>query len=305
MPTDSRNIKGQASSRSTGRLERIASGGSIHFYKNNHIATEISAQGVRHVLWAQDVPVAQHSQWASVKMLKSDRASSIIGTHTESMAYSPYGYLDSHKAAMLLAFNGQWFDHATKGYVLGNGYRALSTALYRFHQPDSLSPFDIGGLNSYIYCLGDPVNYHDPSGHVPHFIRSLAKGIANRLHLRTPSARRTQSSPQLAAQNNTTPDPQPQISERPEIQPTQEDISRSLVIPSYNEIFNGQLPDYETAIARMPNRSASVSSIESQSSLESIELTLGEIRERIRETARLTLLQPSDRRRMAIRRQSI
>jgi hypothetical protein len=35
----------------------------------------------------------------------------------------------------------------------------------RFNSPDSWSPFDRGGLNSYAYCAGNPVNWKDPTGH--------------------------------------------------------------------------------------------------------------------------------------------
>lgn len=50
-------------------------------------------------------------------------------------------------------------------YVLGNGYRAYNPILMRFNSPDSWSPFGRGGLNAYVYCLDDPVNRQDPSGH--------------------------------------------------------------------------------------------------------------------------------------------
>ncbi|WP_391089576.1 RHS repeat-associated core domain-containing protein [Vibrio sp. NH-UV-68] len=64
-----------------------------------------------------------------------------------------------------LGFNGARQDPATKLYPLGNGYRMYSPTLMRFNTHDNLSPFGPGGVNGYAYCLGDPVNRRDPSGH--------------------------------------------------------------------------------------------------------------------------------------------
>lgn len=68
-------------------------------------------------------------------------------------------------ATSLLGFNGE-LRIPIGGYLLGNGYRTYNPALMRFNSPDSLSPFEAGGLNSYSYCSGDPVNNIDPSGHM-------------------------------------------------------------------------------------------------------------------------------------------
>ncbi|MDR0279664.1 MAG: RHS repeat-associated core domain-containing protein [Paucimonas sp.] len=62
-------------------------------------------------------------------------------------------------------FNGELPDPVTGHYLLGNGYRAYSSVLMIFLQPDSWSPFGAGGLNAYQYCLGDPLNHRDPTGH--------------------------------------------------------------------------------------------------------------------------------------------
>jgi RHS repeat-associated protein len=65
----------------------------------------------------------------------------------------------------VLGFNGEHPEPGTGHYLLGKGYRAFNPVLMRFHSPDSLSPFGAGGLNPYAYCLGDPINRRDPTGH--------------------------------------------------------------------------------------------------------------------------------------------
>src|SRR5471032_2916159 len=50
----------------------------------------------------------------------------------------------------------------------------------RFNSPDSLSPFWKGGVNAYAYCVGDPVNRVDPTGHFFKFFqgfRGIGSGI--------------------------------------------------------------------------------------------------------------------------------
>nr|WP_269084722.1 RHS repeat-associated core domain-containing protein [Pseudomonas sp. RIT-PI-q] len=82
------------------------------------------------------------------------------------MAYSTYGEQSAQQdVATRLGFNGQLREANIGWYLLGNGYRAYNPRLMRFHSPDSWSPFGRGGLNAYMYCVGDPVNRSDPTGH--------------------------------------------------------------------------------------------------------------------------------------------
>lgn len=82
-------------------------------------------------------------------------------------AYSPYGHrVAAEGSPGLLEFNGERAEPASRNYLLGLGYRSYNPTLMRLHNPDSWSPFGLGGLNAYSYCLGDPVNYSDPSGHI-------------------------------------------------------------------------------------------------------------------------------------------
>ncbi|MBD1600442.1 RHS repeat-associated core domain-containing protein [Pseudomonas typographi] len=65
-------------------------------------------------------------------------------------------------------------EYTGRAYLFGNGHRAYIPGLRRFAQADTFSPFAAGGLNSYAYCLSDPVNRQDLSGHASIFSR-LAK----------------------------------------------------------------------------------------------------------------------------------
>ncbi|MNE03324.1 hypothetical protein D3C76_774000 [compost metagenome] len=105
-----------------------------------------------------------------VVLLATDRSQSIIGEivdgQSQTIAYSAYGEQSAQqKIETRLGFNGQLREANIGWYLLGNGYRAYNPRLMRFHSPDSWSPFRGGGLNAYMYCVGDPVNRVDPTGH--------------------------------------------------------------------------------------------------------------------------------------------
>lgn len=96
----------------------------------------------------------------------------VAGGMLNSIAYSVYGYQYGRlEISGRLGFNGELREGRLGWYLLGNGYRAYNPVLMRFHSPDNLSPFGKGGLNAYMYCVGDPVNFSDPSGHMGRFWR--------------------------------------------------------------------------------------------------------------------------------------
>ena len=104
-----------------------------------------------------------------VALYAADSQRSIVHTTdpgTCSLRYTAYGF-DRHDGRVpMVHYTGQHKDSATGHYLLGKGYRAYNPAQMRFNSPDSLSPFGLGGINAYGYCGGDPVNRHDPSGHI-------------------------------------------------------------------------------------------------------------------------------------------
>lgn len=107
-------------------------------------------------------------------LLAADSSNSVIGEvvdgKTKVITYSAYGeQAVSQHVESRLGFNGQLRETKIGWYLLGNGYRAFNPTLMRFHSPDSWSPFGRGGLNTYMYCAGDPVNRSDPTGHSPLF----------------------------------------------------------------------------------------------------------------------------------------
>jgi RHS repeat-associated protein len=102
-----------------------------------------------------------------------------------SFVFTAYGHRQASSGPPSLGYNGVRFEALTNHYLLGNGYRAYNPVLMRFNSPDSLSPFGKGGLNSYAYCAGDPLNRADPSGHI-----NIGKGLG-RLHRLVPSVHET------------------------------------------------------------------------------------------------------------------
>ena len=144
------------------------------FYQKSRLATEIQGALQRTVFQHDDQLLAQqqYSEGNSeTSLLVTDQQRSVLKrtdvVETESLTYTAYGHLPADSGlSTLLGFSGERRDRVTGHYLLGNGYRAFNPVLMRFNSPDSLSPFDEGGLNAYAYCQGDPVNFRDPTGHV-------------------------------------------------------------------------------------------------------------------------------------------
>ncbi|MEE1999277.1 RHS repeat-associated core domain-containing protein [Pseudomonas syringae] len=171
-------------------LDRLASSSPAgqadvqRFYQKNRLATEIEGASRRTVFQHEDLLLAQQRRVEGAietTLLATDQQRSVLRlvdkSGVEPVAYSAYGHHPAESGlTSLLGFNGERRDPVTGHYLLGNGYRAYNPVLMRFNSPDSLSPFDEGGLNAYGYCGGDPIGYVDPSGHI-------AAGLLNKILL--------------------------------------------------------------------------------------------------------------------------
>lgn len=140
-----------------------------YFFQNNRIARIKDHAQHYSIFRVFDTALAEHADTAGpTTILASDQDSSPLTRlkvgNKEERVFSAYGHTPFSTA--LVGFNGETPEHATQLYLLGGGHhRPYSTHLMRFLRPDSLSPFDKGGINCYAYCGGDPINYSDPSGH--------------------------------------------------------------------------------------------------------------------------------------------
>jgi RHS repeat-associated protein len=144
------------------------------FYCKSRLATEIQGAISYSIVQHGDQLLGQQQSEAGASdttLLAPDQQRSILHTlqanhQRKPISYSPYGHRPVASGLLsLLGFNGERPDPVTGHYLLGNGYRAFNPVLLRFNSPDSWSPFGKGGVNSYAYCLGDPINRSDPNGH--------------------------------------------------------------------------------------------------------------------------------------------
>lgn len=143
------------------------------YYHDERVINEIGGENSSSVVRHGGLLVGQQQLGLNpgTQLFGTDQQQSVLAelgeAHLSDCAYSPYGHRPAEGGLFSLAgFNGEQLDRATGLYLLGNGYRAYSPTLMRFLSPDSMSPFGGGGLNAYAYCLGDPVNRVDPTGHI-------------------------------------------------------------------------------------------------------------------------------------------
>lgn len=148
----------------------IQTAGIQRFYNTSRMTTEIQGTVQRSVFQVGDHLLAEGGVGVS-NLLATDLQRSVLHTvnpdKTQPIAYSVYGHRPAQSGvSSVLGFNGERADPVTGHYLLGNGYRAFNPVLMRFNSPDSWSPFEKGGFNSYGYVLGNPINNGDETGHV-------------------------------------------------------------------------------------------------------------------------------------------
>ncbi|BFT59987.1 RHS repeat-associated core domain-containing protein [Pseudomonas moorei] len=183
------------------------------FYLKDRLTTEIQGAVQRSIMQHEDQLLAQRERQTTAvhtHLLATDQQRSVLNlldaVARHALAYTPYGHRHWQNALLsLLGFNGERRDPLTGWYFLGNGYRAFNTVLMRFNSPDSWSPFGKGGANAYAYCVGDPVNRMDPTGHAWNFVRAALRffGLRRSNMQDIQNARSSLSSPRVASHTAT------------------------------------------------------------------------------------------------------
>ncbi|MEB2621280.1 RHS repeat-associated core domain-containing protein, partial [Pseudomonas sp. YuFO8] len=157
-------------------VTRGAQAETLRFYQNERLSSTEQNDRKIHYLYLVDQPLGQQEQDAPEKtlLLMADGKNSVLaesgqenGQSTLRKAvYNAYGERNpDDELQCLLGFNGEVRDELSGWYLLGRAHRAYNPTLMRFHSPDSLSPFEAGGINPYVYCSSDPINKVDPTGH--------------------------------------------------------------------------------------------------------------------------------------------
>ncbi|WP_338746696.1 RHS repeat-associated core domain-containing protein [Pseudomonas putida] len=135
------------------------------FYSNDKLIAVLGQKPVR-LFQTKDVLLGQIR--TSPSLLQVDHANTVLAVLekqcTAPQAYLPFGYSKITEQTNI-GFTGQLRDSVSGNYLLGNGKALYNTLTMCRNRVDELSPFGAGGLNSYSYSEGDPVNFFDPSGH--------------------------------------------------------------------------------------------------------------------------------------------
>ncbi|HGM5588439.1 hypothetical protein D3C76_940630 [compost metagenome] len=149
------------------------------FYNKQNLSTLTTEPHTTTLFRTTDLALGELGPEKKVFLAVNDSSSVLEAgkiNETQKNSYSAYGYNSAPASA--LGFNGEYLDHFLENYILGS-YRTFSPGLMRFCSPDSYSPFDKGGINAYVYCLGDPINRIDPSGHMG-LIKFLTGGYSRK-----------------------------------------------------------------------------------------------------------------------------
>lgn len=141
---------------------------SRHFYQDETLATLVETHKRISLMQVNGHRLAVASD-EGVAVRASDVKHSLVSYLQAGLAnhlcYTSYGYSKRVPGNSFVSlYNGEWLDTWAGSYPLGNGIRFYNTALMRFMSADTLSPFGIGGMNSYAFCQDNPINYADPSG---------------------------------------------------------------------------------------------------------------------------------------------
>jgi RHS repeat-associated protein len=157
-----------------GVREGAATQESLRRYQNERLHSTVEGNLLTQYLYDGERPLGlqQKGDAGATRLLLSNMSNSVLGETSQGSLtearYAAYGGRDQSGQAPelqgLLAFNGEARERALGWYLLGRGYRAYNPELMRFHSPDSM-PQETAGINPYQYCLGDPVNWRDPTGH--------------------------------------------------------------------------------------------------------------------------------------------
>ncbi|MFW0758941.1 RHS repeat-associated core domain-containing protein, partial [Pseudomonas sp. H11T01] len=157
----------------------------LRFYQDDRLSRTEQGDKKIHYLYLSDQPLGQQQQNdpEQTLLLMTDGKNSVLAESGQDelrkAVYGAYGERNpDNDLKCLLGFNGEVRDELSGWYLLGLGYRAYNPTLMRFHSPDSLSPFGAGGINPYVYCAGDPINFFDPTGHANRGVNWMGVGGA-------------------------------------------------------------------------------------------------------------------------------
>ena len=158
------------------KMEKVTSSGKITMYFTYDQRDELQSvtESNKEYYYIKDIT-------GNIIKIKDEEGNSIVEYKYDAYGKVEKTIIENNNVSKYNPFiyKGYYYDEETELYYCNTRYYSPEIGRWiSIDDVDYLDPESISGLNLYCYCMNDPVNYSDGSGHSPEWLQGLAIGLA-------------------------------------------------------------------------------------------------------------------------------